>query len=71
MLCTFLNNTTQHAQIIYYRISLGGALRHASIDVPMGATVEFDVPSSDDDDQRGHIEKQCKTLGVHYREGKL
>ena len=64
------NPTRQHAEVHYWRATIGDR-RLDRWCVPFGGSVEVLVPSSKDDDQRTHVAAQCRVLGLSFREGSL
>jgi hypothetical protein len=64
------NTTTQHAEVHYWRATLGDKRLDRWV-VPFGQSVEIDVPVSEGDDQKAHVAEQCRVLGLSFREGSL
>lgn len=70
MKAVITNTSTQHAEVHYWRATKGDK-RLDRWFVPYGESVEIDVPSSKDDDQRAHVADQCRVLGLSFKEGTL
>lgn len=70
MKAVITNTTRQHAEIHYWRATIGDR-RLDSWRVPMGESTEVNIPSTKDDNQVQHVQDQCRTLGLSFREGTL
>ena len=68
MKAVLTNTTKQHAEIHYYRLTKGDQ-RLDTFRVPMGESIEVDIPSHKDNDQTDHVQMQCKVLGISFKEG--
>jgi hypothetical protein len=65
------NPSKQHAEVHHYRVLKGGEFRLDRWNIPMGESVEVEIPSSEDNDQRQLVTDQCRALGLSFREGTL
>lgn len=70
MKAVLTNPTSQHAEVHYWRTTRND-VRLDRWCVPFGQSVEVDIPSHAEDDQKAHVADQCRVLGLSFKEGTL